>query len=181
MQREKPIDIACFSCHLFMRKREIWKERERFLRRKDDLGWGEGRTWLTLRSAQFFHSGALTSRAAPQGFLRRSFLRLVLLILYTLYRLCWWNWYVMWQQYPFPGLLWESDGWKCARICIVVVEYQSQFCWHFVSKQKKRFSSINTSTIQNIWKTNTKPGLLTYNIFSTFYFIIESSQLTMLW
>lgn len=180
MQREKPIDIACFPCHLFHEEKRNMEGKREISEKKDDLGWGEGRTWLTLRSAQFFHSGAPDLGAAPQVF----------------WDAVSWDWSCLFYTHSTVcadeiGMSCDNNTHsqgccenlmgECAEIRIVVVEYQSQFCWHFVSKQKKRFSSINTSTIQNIWKTNSKPGLLTYNIFSTFYFIIESSQLTMLW
>ena len=68
MQRERPIDIAFFPVHLFHEEKINMEGKRDISGKRDDLGWGEGRTWLIWRSAQFFHSGAPDLGAAPQVF-----------------------------------------------------------------------------------------------------------------
>ena len=50
--------LLVFPVQLFHEEKRNMEGKREISEKKDDLGWGEGRDWLTLRSAQFFHSGA---------------------------------------------------------------------------------------------------------------------------
>lgn len=158
-----------FSLSPFSWGKEKYGRKERFLRRKmiwvgerEGLGW----PWDQLSSST---QGAWP-RGCPSGFLRHAVSWDWSCLFYTHSTVCADEIGMSCDNNTHSQGCCENLMGECAEIRIVVVEYQSQFCWHFVSKQKKRFSSINTSTIQNIWENKHKPGLLTYNIFNFLFY-----------
>ena len=133
MQMKRPVDTACFPCSSFSWGKDKYGRKKRYFWEERWFGLGRGKDLVDLEISSVLPLRRPWPQGCPSGFLRHSFLRLVFLF-YTHSNVFIDEIDMSCDNNTHSQGYCESQMGEWMEMCIVVAKYQTQFCWHFVSK-----------------------------------------------